>query len=71
MKTRMSASAWAGPSTSTLVLPKQVDEFTIVDEYHALPKSEEMLELEEMLESIGVWFDSSDDDESLGGIHFI
>ena len=29
-----------------VVLPKQVDEFTIVDEYHALPKSEEMLELE-------------------------
>ena len=55
-----------------VVLPKQVDEFTIVDEYHALPKSEEMLELEEMLESIGVWFDSSDDGEDqLRGIHFI
>lgn len=55
-----------------VVLPKQVDEFTIVDEYHALPKSEEMLELEEMLESIGVWFDSSDDDErTLGRIHFM
>lgn len=55
-----------------VVLPKQVDEFTIVDEYHALPKSEEMLELEEMLESIGVWYDSSEDDEyTFGRIHFI
>lgn len=55
-----------------VVLPKQVDEFTIVDEYHALPKSEEMLELEEMLESIGVWYDSSEDDEyTFGRVHFI
>ena len=49
-----------------VVLPKQVDEFTIVDEYHALPKSEEMLELEEMLESLGVWYDGANDDDDYG-----
>lgn len=54
-----------------VVMPKQIDEYTIVDEYHALPKSEEMLELEEMLESISVWFDSDDDSEFVGGIHFV
>ena len=58
-----------------VVLAKQVDEYTIVDEYHALPKSEEMLELEEMLESIGVWYDSAEDEDNLttlagGGIRF-
>lgn len=46
-----------------VVLLKQIDEHTIEDEYRMLPKSEEMLELEEMLESIGVWYDSSDSDE--------
>ena len=49
-----------------VTLPKQVDEYTIVDEYHALPKTEEMLELEEMLESLGVMYDSGDDDDLLG-----
>lgn len=54
-----------------VTLPKQVDAFTIVDEYHALPKTEEMLELEEMLESIGVWYDGdSDEYGTLGGIRF-
>lgn len=48
-----------------VTLAKQVDEYTIVDEYHALPKSEEMLELEEMLESIGVWYDSAEDEDNL------
>lgn len=56
-----------------VVLPKQIDEFTIEDEYHALPKSEEMFELEEMLESLGVWFDAADDGtEIIGtGIRFL
>ena len=58
-----------------VVLPKQIDEYTIEDQYYALPKSEEMLELEEMLESLGVWYGSSDDDNDgyiLGGrIHFM
>lgn len=59
-----------------VTLPRQVDEYTIVDEYHALPKTEEMLELEEMLESLGVWYDSSEDNEDDGllfgrvGLHF-
>ena len=53
-----------------VVLPKQVDEYTIVDEYHALPKTEEMLELEEMLESLGVWDDwDSENDDYVGAPH--
>lgn len=54
-----------------VVLQKQVDDYTIIDEYHALQKSEEMLELEEMLDSIGVFYDGADDYDGIGGVHFI
>lgn len=57
-----------------VTLPKQIDEYTIEDQYYALPKSEEMLELEEMLESLGVWYDAYEDNDygvvGDGGIRF-
>lgn len=55
-----------------VTLPKQIDEYTIEDQYYALPKSEDMLELQEMLESLGVYYDGADDDmDTFAGIHFI
>lgn len=55
-----------------VTLPKQIDEYTIEDQYYALPKSEDMLELQEMLESLGVYYDGADDDmDTFAGIHFM
>lgn len=56
-----------------VTLPKQIDEYTIEDQYYALPKSEDMLELQEMLESLGVYYDGADDDMDTFGttIHFM
>ena len=33
---------------------KQIDDYTLEDEYHVMDKSEDMMALEEMLESLGV-----------------
>lgn len=56
-----------------VTLPKQIDDYTIEDQYYALPKSEDMLELQEMLESLGVYYYGADDDMDTFGttIHFI
>ena len=37
---------------------KQVDEYTIEDEYHVMDKSEDMLLLEELQRAVGEWGDS-------------
>ncbi len=45
---------------------RQVDEYTIIDEYRALPKTEEMLALEELMDSIGAYYDNQDDE-----VHYV
>lgn len=61
------------PQTEYLVKTvRQIDEYTIQDEWHALPKSEEMLLLEDMLDSLGVWTDRDDNTvTTIGHFHFI
>lgn len=43
---------WDRQTQYYVISQKQIDEYTIEDEYHFLPKSEEMLLLEEMAECI-------------------
>ena len=62
------------PQTEYIVTTtRQIDAFTVTDEFHILPKTEEMFVLEELLDSIGGWYDSrtADDDAlTFGGMHF-
>lgn len=60
------------PQTHYIVTsPRQVDEYTIIDEYRALPKTEEILALEELLDTIGGFYDGqSDDYDTFDGIRF-
>ncbi len=44
---------------------RQIDEFTVEDEWHILDKSEEMMRLEELTRG-GIWYD--DDVITFGGI---
>lgn len=44
------------PASQILVSgTKRIDDFTIQDEYHIIDKTPEMMELEEMLESMGLY----------------
>lgn len=52
-----------------LLSPKYVDEYTIEDDYHIIDKTEELMLLEEMLQTVDggrIW----DNDDSTGGIVF-
>lgn len=51
----------------------QVDEYTVTDTYHIMRKTEQMLALEEILDSLGVFHENGpqgDVYETVGGLHF-
>ena len=50
-----------------LCTPRQVDPWTIQDEYHIIDKTEELMLLEEMLEVAGLWGEGIE----TGGIQFM
>ncbi len=53
-----------------LCSPKNIDAYTIEDDYHVIDKSEEMMLFEEMLQTAnGDWY-SLEDVEVIGGVRF-